>query len=161
MSFFSKIERNVELRAWPGEIPVQFRYTAGVAGETFFRRLKEEGRIYGTRCDHCGITYAPGRLFCERCFAELDQWVDVGLEGELYSYTIVHHDLEGRPLDKPRILGLIKLYHADTVFYHEILAPSDQLRIGMKVVAVIKPKNRRRGAITDIQGFAPRYPHSP
>lgn len=157
MSFLRKIDRNTDLRTWAGEIPVQFRYTAGVAGETFLRRLKDEGKIYGTRCETCGITYVPARLFCERCFAELENWVDVGLEGEVYSYTIVHYDLEGQPLKKPRVFGLIKLYHADTLFYHEILAPPDQLRIGMKVVASLKPKNRRTGSITDIQGFEPKY----
>ena len=156
MSFLSKLEKTAQPRSQSGSIPVEFRYTQGVAGEKFFRALKDEGRILGTRCAQCAMTYVPGRLFCERCFAELQDWVDCGHDGELFSYTVTHVGLDGEVLAAPRVFGLIKLYHADTLLFHEVLASPDRLRIGMKLRAVLKPKNRRRGSITDLRGFAPR-----
>ena len=155
MGYPSKIHRNIQLRTWPGSIPVQFRYTVGKAGTTFFQRLRDEGRLYGTRCVECGLTYLPPRLFCERCFAELTEWVAVQDQGELFSYTVVHRDLNGRPLEKPQVFGLVQLYGADTVFFHRILADPDYLRFGMKVRAVLLPSARRTGAITDLVGFEP------
>lgn len=156
MSYFTKLGKNTSPMQWSGSIPVEFRYTAGVAGEAFFRSLKDEGRLRGTRCDSCAVTYVPARLFCERCFSQLDHWVDVSLEGELYSYTVTHFDLKVNPLARPRVFGLVRLYHADTVLFHEVLADKNQLRIGMKVKALLKPANLRKGAITDIRGFVPK-----
>ena len=48
--------------AWHGDLPVTSRYTAGLAGERFFRAIKDEGRILGTLCTECDITYVPARF---------------------------------------------------------------------------------------------------
>ena len=45
--------------AWSGTLPVTNRYTLGLAGERFFRAFKDEGRIYGTYCQECDVTYVP------------------------------------------------------------------------------------------------------
>ncbi len=34
--------------AWVGNLPVTNRYTYGLAGERFFRAIKDEGKIFGT-----------------------------------------------------------------------------------------------------------------
>jgi len=47
------IDRVTDLRTWPGEFPVSHLYTMGVAGERFFRQLKDGGRIMGSRCATC------------------------------------------------------------------------------------------------------------
>ena len=39
--------------AWYGNLPVTSRYTFGIAGEKFFRMIKDEGKIMGTRCPKC------------------------------------------------------------------------------------------------------------
>ena len=69
---WEKIARPDEVRRWPGSFPVAHRYTPGVAGEAFLTALRDRGVILGTRCERCAYTYVPARLFCERCFAELD-----------------------------------------------------------------------------------------
>ena len=48
------------------------RYTAGVAGERFFRALADRGAFLATRCGACGVVYCPARAFCERCMAALE-----------------------------------------------------------------------------------------
>ena len=82
-------------QAWEGDLPVTSRYTYGLAGERFFRAIKDEGRILGSYCPKCDITYVPGRVFCERCLGELDEWVDAGTLGEVHTYTLLYVDHVG------------------------------------------------------------------
>lgn len=50
MGSLEQIERVDQLGQWPGEMPVSFLYTVGVAGERFLRELKDKGRFLGSRC---------------------------------------------------------------------------------------------------------------
>jgi len=140
--------------AWRGKLPVTSRYTAGLAGETFFRALKDEGRILGTYCDRCDITYVPGRVFCERCMAELDEWVDVGLIGEVHTFTLMFEDVDGVRRDEPAIVAFIEMADGGIVHYLDEVAPEDVF-IGMVVEAVLKPPDEREGSILDITHFRP------
>ncbi|MCQ3938256.1 MAG: DNA-binding protein [Chloroflexi bacterium] len=139
--------------AWHGNLPVTSRYTYGIAGEKFFRALKDEGRIMGTVCPNCGLTYVPAAAFCERCLSELTEWVDVGLVGELHTFTILFVDYEGNPLDEPELVGFVKF--GDGGIVHKLEAEPDTLAIGMKMEAALKPKSKRTGSILDIEHFKP------
>ena len=66
--------------AWHGSLPVPSRYTYGLAGERFFRALKDDGELMGSYCPDCDHTYVPATVFCERCLGELTDWNDMGLE---------------------------------------------------------------------------------
>jgi uncharacterized OB-fold protein len=151
-----KVARPDEVRRWPGEIPVAHRYTPGLAGEAFFTALRDRGAILGSHCDRCAYTYVPARLFCERCFAELEAGVDLGPGGTLVSFTIGFAGLEGEPLDRPVTLGLVRLDGADAVLLHHVLDTGDEpLEIGERVEVVLKPQGERTGSILDIEGFVP------
>ncbi len=141
-------------QAWLGEMPVTSRYTAGLAGERFFRAIKDEGHILGSRCEKCGITYVPGRAFCERCLAELDEWVDVGTRGEVFACTLLYENLDGTPKQEPEIVALVRLGDGGLVHRLGEVAPED-VAIGMIVEAVFKPKAQREGSILDITHFRP------
>jgi uncharacterized protein len=140
--------------AWNGELPVTNRYTYGLAGEKFFRSLKDEGRIFGTHCPHCEQTYVPAAIFCERCLAKLDDWVDVGTSGEVNTFTILYVNLKGSPLEKPEIIAFIRFGDGGLIHRLEEINP-DQVEIGMKVQAVFKPPSERIGSILDIDHFKP------
>lgn len=139
--------------AWRGDLPVTSRYTYGIAGEKFFRTLKDEAKIMGTHCPQCDHTYVPATAFCERCLSELTEWVDVGLVGELHTFTVLHVGYDGAPLEKPEAVGLVSF--GDGGLVHRIQADPDDLVIGMPMQAVLKPKARREGSILDIEGFKP------
>ncbi len=150
-----KVARPSEVRRWPGDFPVAHRYTPGVAGEAFLMGLRERGVILGSRCGRCAYTYVPARLFCERCFAELDAGVELGPGGTLVSFTIGFAGLDGEPLDRPVTLGLVRLDGADAVLLHHVLDPGDEpLEIGERVEVVLRPPGERTGSILDIEGFA-------
>lgn len=146
--------RDVVIRE--GQIPIRHRYTPGVAGEAFFRALKDRGEFLASRCEGCHITYCPPRLFCERCFAELSPDATAGPEGTLESFTVGYAGVEGEPLDEPVTLGLVRLDGADTVLMHFLVDLGDRpLEMGIRVRAVLQPKAKRAGSILDVKGFRP------
>lgn len=150
-----KTPKNVEMRPWRGDIPLESLYTAGLGGQIFFQALKERGELVGTRCEPCQQVYVPARVFCERCFAELSEQVKVKPEGTLMSFTLSYWDRDARRLEKPLALATVQLDGATTVLLHRLLNVADpgQVRIGARVKAVIKPKAKRTGCILDIEGF--------
>src|SRR5437899_466618 len=42
-----------------GDFPLDYVYTVGIAGERVLRELRDHGRLLGTRCPTCQVTYAP------------------------------------------------------------------------------------------------------
>ncbi len=140
---------------WQGEIPIKSLYTAGTAGQIFFKALKEKGELVGTRCDPCHQVYVPARRFCERCFAELTDEVKVKPEGTVTSFSISYVDHENHRLKRPVASALVQLDGATTVMLHRLLDVEDASRvaIGSRVKAVIKPRAARTGSILDIEGF--------
>jgi hypothetical protein len=139
---------------WNGELPITNRYTYGLAGEKFFRTLKDEGRIIGTHCPHCEQTYVPASIFCERCLAKLDDWVDVGTSGEVNTFTFLQVNLNGSPLEKPEIIAFVRFGDGGLIHRLGEITP-DQVEIGMMVQAVFKPSSERIGSILDIDYFKP------
>jgi uncharacterized protein len=147
--------QKMALRVWPGEIPLTSLYTAGTGGQIFFGALRTHGKLMGTRCGPCQQVYVPARSFCERCFAELNEQVEVKRTGKLVSYTLCYVDHDGARLRSPVALALVQLEGATTVMLHRLLDASEptEVKIGCRVEAVIKPKAKRVGSILDIEGF--------
>jgi uncharacterized protein len=137
-------------RAISGELPVGFRYTPGVGNTAFLEALRDRGVFLGSRCDACGITVVPARIFCERCFAELTPNVECGPAGTLVSWTVARLDVDGEPLEAPETFALVRLDGADSVFLHRLIG-IEQPEAGMRVRARLA--DRRAGSILDVDGF--------
>ena len=141
-----------EARRWEGGMPVAHRYTPGVGGEAFFSALRDRGVLLGSRCGECDFTYVPARLFCERCFGELNADVELGPGGELRSFTIAFVDVDDRPVEVPVTYGLVRLDGADAMLLHRVVDTGEEpLEIGARVEVVLE--DRRTGSILDIRGF--------
>jgi uncharacterized protein len=109
-----------------------------------------------SRCESCGVTYVPPRLFCERCFAgPLDADLTVGPGGTVESFTVGYVDAEGRPVDDPVAVGLVRLDGADTVLVHFLVDAGGELVTGATVEPVFLPRAKRTGSILDLRGFRP------
>ena len=141
-------------RVWRGNLPVTSRYTFGIAGEKFFRAIKEEGRILGTYCPKCEHTYVPAVLFCERCLCELDKWIDVGTVGLVHTYTLLYVNYDGTARENPDIIALISFGDGGLVHQLDEIEPEDVV-IGLQVEAVLKETVEREGSIQDILHFRP------
>lgn len=149
------LERNRNApQSWRGDLPVTSRYTYGLAGERFFREIKDHGRIMGSICHHCDIHYVPGVAFCERCLNPVEDWVDSGISGEVHSFTLLCINQDGSAKETPELIAFIRI--GDGGLVHHLAETSiDEIYIGMPVEAVFKPANQRSGSILDIEYFRP------
>jgi uncharacterized OB-fold protein len=149
-----------ELVIMPGAWNLPFRHTAGRFASRFFRELRDNQKIYGVRCPKCRRVLLPPRPMCERCFAPIDEWVEVGHQGTVEAYTVLCVPFMGLP-PPPLGMAVVKLDGADTGLNHilggiEFSDPDksgEAVKIGMRVEAVWR--EQRRGEILDIQYFKP------
>ncbi len=150
-----KVERVERVRVVQGNFPVRYVYTVPDHLEHFLVALKSEGAMVGARCDACGAIYFPPVWFCERCFVRVRKEVRLQARGKLEAFTVARLGPDGERLRAPEVYGLIRLNGASTVLLHRVLASPGELRPGMDVRARLKEPTRRRGSITDIEGFEP------
>lgn len=144
---------NVDLTQVHGEIPLRSLYTAGIVGEQFLRALKDRGVLLGSPCRACREVYVPARLFCERCFAELTERVEVGTEGRIVAMTFVSMGLDGEALPEPVGVAAVRMEGATTVLVHKLQAAPGQAKVGAKVKLVVRDASERVGGIGDIAHF--------
>jgi uncharacterized OB-fold protein len=139
-----------------GDAEQPFRYSAGCYGTRFLTELRDGCRLLGVRCPKCRKVYVPPRQVCGPCFAKMDEWVEVGPAGTIYTFTVLRFaflDPEtGEKKPVPYGYGYIRLDGADTNFQHFLELPKDgRIRIGDRVRAVFR--DQRVGNLRDILHF--------
>ena len=157
MALTERLQNTTDVGFWRGEIPLEYVYTYGRAGENYFRNLKDNGTFLGSRCERCNITYVPPRTYCEKCFVRLeDNYVNVENRGIVHTFTILNKNLDGSLKKESVIMAVVRLDGTDGGVVHYLggVKPAE-VHIGMKVKAVLKPKKERRGGINDIKYFKP------
>lgn len=142
-------------RHWEGDVEADYIYTSGVAAERFFVELRDHGRILASTCSACGATYLPPRLFCERCFAETRDTVEVQEDARVAAFTVARIDERGEPLAEPIVWALLTFSGIEGGFVHRLSVPPGEARIGMQVRPVLAAPAARKGTIGDIESFAP------
>jgi uncharacterized OB-fold protein len=137
-----------------GEIQINYNWSVGKAGERFFTELRDNKKIMGTKCRQCGRVLVPPRIFCEECFVEDMEWVEVEPKGTLMTFGESYFSTEGKRLKEPWMLGIVRLNGSDGGLIHFLgEARPEDLQIGMPMEAVFKEK--REGNILDILFFRP------
>lgn len=139
---------------------IPYTHSAGGCASHFFREMKERKKIFGIRCPKCRRVMLPPRSFCEECFVETGEWVEVKDEGVIDSVSINYMEYAGLP-DPPYAIAFIKLDGADSRLMHFVggvdlsdwKKAKDLVKIGTRVKAVWKKE--REGRMTDIQYFQP------
>lgn len=134
-----------------GRIDISYRWSAGIAGGRFLQELRDTGRIMGAKCPSCGRVLVPPRIFCEECFVETDDWLEVGPQGVLLTFAESYFGLQGQRLDEPWYVGVVKLDRSDGGLFHRIAPDERPVEIGGRVEAVLA--ENRAGTILDIEHF--------
>ena len=150
-----KIKQPQRARQVSGNIPIYHRYTLGVAGERFFKALRDQQQILASPCPKCHDRLLPPKMYCERCFEETsDDWAPLEGPGYIRSFTVLHHSLDETPLEVAEVVALISWPQARGGIIHRIegVAP-DTVCLGMTVEPVWAEE--RTGAMTDISHFRP------
>ena len=152
---WEKVSEAGVARQWRGDIPVHHRYTLGVAGERFFRAMRDERRLFASRCSNFREAFLPPKLYCERCFEEIEEWTPVDEPAYVKSFTVLHLSLDEEPLTEPVVAALVGWQHIRGGLLHRIGGiKSEEVRLGMAVEPVWALE--RSGTLADILHFQPR-----
>jgi len=155
MPILEKISQSSQARHWTDSIPLEFHYTAGVAGEEFRRELKRSGRFLASECSKCKNSYVPARMFCPSCFIEMKERRTLEDPGYVYSYTTVNRNRAGEP-NGPVTIALIRFEGVKGGIVHKLdTKEPGEVTFGIKVVPILKETAERTGALTDILAFRP------
>lgn len=140
---------------YPSQVKLPATWHVGETGSRFYVELRDHGRIWGTKCPKCALTYVPPKSTCPACFSEIKEWVEVGKTGTLLTYTDVNYSVPDiQPEKTPYFLGIIKLDGASNGFLHMLGEVTiDELKTGMRMEAVLRDK--RVGDYLDIKYFRP------
>ena len=141
---------------WRGDMQADYLYPAGVAGDKFFKHLMQNDSFLATKCTKCNKILFPPRLYCEDCFTEIPEadWLEVPLSGTIKLFTIATLNAQGEKLKTPKIIALINIdkTHGNLL---GIIKTNDFKRdySGVKVKAILRPKDKREGTLKDILYF--------
>lgn len=147
----SQLDQPLEIRT---RIVNDYLYSYGGVSH-FFRALRDEEKLTGTRCPSCKTVYCPPRTRCGECY-ETTSWVDLPPYGVVVSaidcyYVPPNYELH-RYLDLPYTLALIKLEGADTCIYNTVYLPPphkvNSVVPGDRVRAMFRES--REGRLTDV-----------
>ena len=140
---------------YPSRIKLPYTWHAGKVGSRFYQEIRDNCKIWGTRCEQCERVHLPPRETCPRCFCDMPEWVDVGDIGTLLTYTVVRYAVPGiQPQKPPYAMGIIQLDGASTGFMHLLgEVDLDSIGVGMRVKAVFR--DQREGNYLDIKYFKP------
>jgi hypothetical protein len=137
----------------------RFGWYAGELMEKFVKSLAEK-KLLATRCPKCGYTIVPPRIRCVKCYTKLgeENLVELSGKGKLLSYTVVHTIPDGKggftDLDKPVLLGAIKLDEADSTIFAVLgEVEPEKLVEGLEVQVVWREETK--GELADIAYFKP------
>jgi uncharacterized OB-fold protein len=137
-----------------GKLEIPYKQYVGAVASKFLIELRDNKRIFGTRCPECKRVYVPSRSICPKCVCRMDEWVEVSDKGTVLTYSVVHYKEPTHPVEPPFVYGIIQLDGADTGIVHFIAGvDQDGLRVGMRVQAVFSEE--RKGNMLDIKHFKP------
>ncbi|WP_290901704.1 Zn-ribbon domain-containing OB-fold protein [Ferroglobus sp.] len=104
----------------------------------FWRKIKYRYRLVGSYCENCGEYYHPPRNLCPKCRRKGSiKEVPLGSEGTILSYTVVHDAPDDFKLQKPYVVGLVKL-DCGAVVTAQICCKPEEVEIGRRVRAVFR-----------------------
>ena len=110
-----------------------------------------------SKCAKCKTVYVPARMFCPSCFIEIKESAPLEEHGYIYSHTTVSHSRAGEPIKEPLTIVLIKFEGVKGGIVHRLQAEKPHsVSFGAKVVPILKSKEERTGALTDIIAFKPQ-----
>jgi uncharacterized OB-fold protein len=130
----------------PDRILINYKYSLG-GQSRFFRELRRNKKLYGSRCPACNITFCPPRADCNRCWGKTE-WVELSGEGTVVTCCAVYFTNSSFIKKVPFICALVQLAGTDFLVLGNIeMEDVSEARPGMKVRTVFR--DERDGAITD------------
>ena len=136
-------------------IRLHYEHTAS-PGESSYLRGLAAGRLLGQRCPACGQVYFPSRGVCPADGVPTTDEVELPDTGTVTTFCVVNVPFPGQRVTPPYVAGAVLLDGADITFQHLILGgPASEVRMGMRVRAVWKPRAEWGTTAENIDHFRP------
>ena len=137
--------------------PVRLHYEHTASpGESEFLRGLAAGRLLGQRCPACGKVYIPPRAACPTDGVPTAAEVELPDTGTVTTFCVVNVPFRGQQVPTPYVAAAIVLDGADIPFQHLILGcEPGEVRMGMRVAAVWKPRDQWGTTVENIDHFRP------
>jgi len=136
-------------------VSLDYDYAASPEESLFYRGLNE-GRIMGQRCPTCEKVYIPPRSACPADGTPTAEEIELAPTGTVTTFCIVNVPFLGQKITPPYVSAYVLLDGADIAVLHLILGvPADEVRMGMRVKAVWKPRDEWAFSLENIDHFAP------
>jgi uncharacterized OB-fold protein len=137
--------------------PVRLHYEHTASpGESEFLRGLAAGRLLGQRCPACGKVYIPPRAACPTDGVPTAGEVELPDTGTVTTFCVVNVPFRGQRVPTPYVAASIVLDGADIPLQHLILGcDPGEVRMGMRVAAVWKPRDQWGTTVENIDHFRP------
>jgi uncharacterized protein len=139
---------------------IEIQHTASLPESTFLRAL-EEGKLLGARTGR-GRAEQPGRVYFPPKEAdpatgmELDEFVELSDKGTITTFAVINIPFAGQRIKPPYVAAYVLLDGADIPFLHLVTEiDASEVRMGMRVEAVWKPREEWGLGIDNIDHFRP------
>lgn len=133
----------------------EYSFTPGKSQQKFLKNMLK-GKLTGQKCDGCNKVYIPPRGACGRCGRATDQEVEVKDTGTIVSFSIIRVPSQNITVELPYAAASVVLDGADISFSALIQGCSyDEVRIGMRVQGVWRPKEEWTTSLNNISHFIP------
>jgi uncharacterized OB-fold protein len=143
----------VKIQVTPSTIEIQ--HTASLPESKFLRAL-EEGKLLAARTGDNGKVYFPPKEADPATGLELDQFVELPDTGTVTTFAIINIPFPGQRIKPPYVAAYVLLDGADIPFLHLVTEiDSADVRMGMRVQAVWKPREEWGLGIDNIDYFRP------
>jgi hypothetical protein len=138
-------------------VPIELDYLyAASPEESLFYSSVAEGKLVGQRCPTCQKVYIPPRSACPADGTPTAEEVPLPDTGTITTFCIVNVPFLGQRITPPYVSAYVLLDGADIALLHLILdIPAEEVRMGMRVKAVWKPREEWGTTIENISHFAP------
>ena len=137
----------------PASLAVQH---SASAPESIYLRALQVGTLLGARSGDHGKVYFPPREADPATGKALDQFVELSDKGTVTTFAIINIPFAGQRIKPPYVAAYILLDGADIPFLHLVTEiDAADVRMGMRVEAVWKPREEWDLGIDNIEHFKP------
>jgi uncharacterized protein len=124
--------------------------------ESIYLRALEQGVLLGARAGADGKVYFPPREADPATGRDLDHFVELSDKGTVTTFAIINIPFAGQRIPPPYVAAYILLDGADIPFLHLVTGvDAAEVRMGMRVEAVWKPRDQWDLGIDNIEHFRP------
>jgi uncharacterized OB-fold protein len=134
---------------------IEIQHTASVPESAYLRAL-QDGKLLGGRTGKNGKVYFPAREADPATGRALDEFLELPDKGTVTTFAIINIPFAGQRIKPPYVAAYVLLDGADIAFLHLIQEiDATEVRMGMRVEAVWKPREEWGLGIDNIEYFRP------